>query len=87
MIRATMESGRPTVYSFAGESPIDLGALRSRLEAMDSAALMRFGQAAAFMCSPRANMGKEPREAFVVQLQEAREEWRRRQTASPQARP
>jgi len=47
---------------------------------------VRFGQAAAFMCSPRANMGKEPREAFLVQLREAREEWRRRLTASAQAR-
>jgi len=30
-------------------------------------------------------MGKEPREAFLVQLREAREEWRRRLTTSPQA--
>jgi hypothetical protein len=52
---------------------------------MDRAALVRFGQAAAFMCTPGANMGKEPREAFLVQLREAREEWRRRQTASAQA--
>jgi hypothetical protein len=52
---------------------------------MDSAALVRFGQAAALMCSPQANMGKEPREAFLVQLREAREEWRRRLTTSPQA--
>ena len=72
------------MYSFAGDSPLDLRALRSRLEAMDSPALVRFGQAAAYMCSPRANMGKEPREAFLVQLREARDEWRRRQTASPQ---
>jgi hypothetical protein len=53
---------------------------------MDRAALVRFGQAAAYMCSPQANMGKQPREAFLVQLREAREEWRRRLTASPQAR-
>jgi len=77
-----MEFGRPIVYSFAGDSPLDLHALRSRLEAMDTAALVRFGQASAFMCSPQANMGKEPREAFLVQLREAREEWRRRLTAS-----
>ena len=74
------------MYSFAGESALDLSALRSRLEAMDSAALVSFGQAAAYMCSPRANMGKAPREAFLVQLREAREEWRRRLTASAQAR-
>ena len=81
-----MESGRLTVYSFAGDPPLDLHALRSRLEVMDSAALVRFGQAAALMCSPQANMGKEPREAFLVQLREAREEWRRRQRAWSQAR-
>jgi hypothetical protein len=74
------------VYSFASESALDLRALRSRLEAMDRAALVRFGQAAAYMCSPQANMGKEPREAFLVQLREAREEWRRRQRAWSQAR-
>jgi hypothetical protein len=77
-----MEFGRPIVYSFAGDSPLDLHALRSRLEAMDTAALVRSGQASAFMCSPQANMGKEPREAFLVQLREAREEWRRRLTAA-----
>ena len=74
------------MYSFASESALDLRALRRRLEAMDRAALVRFGQAAAYMCSPQANMGKQPREAFLVQLREAREEWRRRLTASPQAR-
>ena len=73
-----MESTRPIMYSFASDSPLDLGALRSRLEAMDGAAFVSFGQAAAYMCGPRANMGKEPREEFVVQLREAREEWRRR---------
>jgi len=84
-VRAKMECGRPIVYSFAGESALDRHALRSRLEAMDSAALLRFGQAAAYMCSQQANMGKEPREAFLVQLREAREEWRRRLAASRQA--
>ena len=39
------------MYSFAGESALDLGALRGRLQAMDRAALVRFGQAAVFMCS------------------------------------
>jgi len=80
-----MESGLLIMF-YAGESPIDLGALRSRLEAMEIPALVRFGQAAAFMCSRRANMGQPPREAFLVQLREAREEWRRRVAASSQAR-
>jgi hypothetical protein len=53
-----MEFGRPIVYSFAGDSPLDLHALRSRLEAMDTAALVRFGQASAFMCSRKRTWGK-----------------------------
>ena len=28
------------------------------------------------MCSPAANLGKEPRQMFVIQLSEAVEEWR-----------
>jgi hypothetical protein len=34
---------------------------------------VRFGKAAAFMCRD-----KEPRQAFVIQLNEARAEWQRR---------
>ena len=37
-----------------------------------------FGQAARYMVSPTANMGKPPLPAFVMQLEEARAEWRRR---------
>jgi hypothetical protein len=40
---------------------------------------VRFGRAAAYMCSPQANY-HEPRQAIVVQLEEARTEWRRRIT-------
>ena len=38
--------------------------------------LLRFGKSARYMCSPEANLGKEPRKAFVIQLREAAEEWR-----------
>jgi hypothetical protein len=62
------------MYTLASKSPLDFDALRAR---MDDAALLRFGQAAAYMCSPGAQ-GKPPRETFVVQLREARAEWRRR---------
>jgi hypothetical protein len=34
---------------------------------------------------PWANMGKPPREAFLVLLREAREEWHRRRHASRKA--
>jgi hypothetical protein len=67
------------VYSFAKDTDtVDLEQLRERLQKMTDAALLRFGQAAKFMCSPRANMGHPPRHAFVIQLEEARVEWKRR---------
>ena len=49
-----------------------------RLEKMTDGQLVEFGKAAAIMCSPQANFGKPPREVFVIQLNEARAEWRRR---------
>ena len=69
------------MYTFASDGAIDLDALRARLARMNDKALARFGRAAAYMCSPEANMGKPPRDVFVVQLREAREEWRRRSHA------
>jgi hypothetical protein len=45
---------------------------------MTDAELLRFGQAARHMCSPYANLGKPPLEAFVIQLRETRTEWKRR---------
>jgi hypothetical protein len=76
---------KATMYNFAGESAIDLDALRARLARMNDAALERFGRAAAYTCSPEASLGKPPREVFVIQLREAREEWRRRSRARKQA--
>ena len=40
--------------------------------------LRKFGKAARYMVSPTANMGKPPLPDFVLQLEEARAEWRRR---------
>ena len=64
--------------SLAGNTPLDLKQLRARLGRMTEAELLRFGKAARYMCSPRANRGRPPRQEFVIQLQEARAEWRRR---------
>jgi hypothetical protein len=36
------------MYTFAGDSPFDVDALRSRLARMDDKALARFGRAAAY---------------------------------------
>jgi hypothetical protein len=45
---------------------------------MDDRMLKQWGEAAARLCSPESNRGAPPREVFVVQLREARAEWRRR---------
>jgi hypothetical protein len=60
------------------EQPIDIKALRERLGKMSDSELRKFGEASRFMCSPGANLGKPPREPFVIQLRAARAEWRRR---------
>ena len=57
---------------------LDRDALRVRLRKMSDEELKDFGKAARYMASPRANMGKPPLPAFVLQLEEARAEWRRR---------
>jgi hypothetical protein len=56
----------------------DRDALRTRLRKMSDEELREFGKAARYMVSPRANMGKPPLPTFVLQLEEARAEWRRR---------
>jgi hypothetical protein len=60
----------------------DLKSLRARLRNMSDAELLQFGRAARYMCSPKANMGKAPLDAFVVQLNEARAEWKRRKDSA-----
>jgi len=52
--------------------------LRQRLRKMNDAELLRFGQAAKYMCTPEANLGHPPREPFLIQLEEARKERKRR---------
>ena len=57
---------------------VDIESLRERVRKMTDAELLRFGKGNRYMCSPYANLGKPPLAAFVIQLREAREEWRRR---------
>ncbi|HXY02017.1 MAG TPA: hypothetical protein VEI49_00490 [Terriglobales bacterium] len=61
---------------------LDVTTLRERLRTMSDDQLVKFGKAAAYMCSPKANLGHAPRKEFVVQLDEARSEWRRRHPKS-----
>jgi hypothetical protein len=56
----------------------NLRELRARLQDMTEAELLQFGKAAKVMCSREANRHEAPREVFVIQLQEARAEWRKR---------
>jgi hypothetical protein len=65
------------MYRFT-QGTIDLDELRARLRKMTDAELIAFGKAARYMCSPAANLGQPPREPFVIQLREARPEWKRR---------
>jgi hypothetical protein len=64
--------------SSVGFSDLDLEALRIRLRKMNDQELRRFALAAKFMSSPGENLGKPPRRAFVIQLEEARAEQERR---------
>jgi hypothetical protein len=67
------------MYNFASGT-VDLDQLRKRLVKMNDAELLRFGNAAKFMCSPGANFNHPPRESFTMQLKQAREEWERRKS-------
>ena len=57
---------------------LDINGLRERLRKMTNAEVRSFGRQAAYMCSPKANMGQEPRQVFEIQLEEARDAWKRR---------
>jgi hypothetical protein len=61
---------------------IDIERLRVRLRGMTDEQLRQFGKAARYMVSARANLGKPPLQAFVIQWEEARAEWRRRHPKS-----
>jgi len=65
------------------ENEIDLEGLRTRLRKMSDQELLRFGQAAKSIRSPDAYFGQSPRQVFIVQLEEARAEWKRRNPGLP----
>jgi hypothetical protein len=56
---------------------IQVEAVRARLPKMSDGDLLRFQRAAASLCRPEDQFGHPPRRVFVLQLQEARAEWRR----------
>ena len=58
---------------------LNVDELRRRLRRMSDEELLEFGKAARYMVSRTANVGKPPLPDFVLQLEEARAEWRRRE--------
>ena len=62
------------------ETPFNVDELQERLRKMSDVELRKFGQAAQHMVSPKVNPGQPPREVFVIQLEEARKEWKRRKS-------
>jgi hypothetical protein len=68
-------------------TPFNVDELRERLRKMSDAELRTFGQAAQRMMSPKASPSQPPPEVLVIQLEEARKEWKRRKTQSKTTKP
>jgi hypothetical protein len=80
-----MSSDYGDLSRIALEADLDPDELRARLGRMTDDELIQCGKAAAYMCTPYANLGQPPRKPFVMQLEAARAEWRRRAAALDRA--
>ena len=69
------------------ETPFNVDELQERLRKMSDVELRKFGQAAQHMVSPKANPGQPPPEVFLIQLDEARKEWKRRKSQPKMTKP
>ena len=58
--------------------PTSVEKIREEFRRMTDEKLVKTGKLLRGLCSPEANFGKPPREVWVMQLKEARAEWRRR---------
>jgi hypothetical protein len=67
----------PSMHSTV-QSVFDVDELRAHLRKMDDLKLSAFGEAARFMTTRRASLGKPPLPIYALQLKEATAEWRRR---------
>jgi hypothetical protein len=72
------QAGMPGI----AQTKFDVEELCQHLKTMPETELLRFGQVVKYMCSPKENC-ESPGEAFIVQLREARAEWRRRHPQLP----
>jgi hypothetical protein len=61
-----------------GFLPFELEAIRARIRMMSDEELLTYGKAAKHLCEPESNFGGPASEVYVIQLREARAEWRRR---------
>jgi hypothetical protein len=50
--------------------------IRSRIQKMTDEQPAEYGRSAKYMTGPKADLGKPPRETFVMQYHEALAEWR-----------
>jgi hypothetical protein len=74
-------SAARTMHTFTSNDGPNLDELRVRLRKMSDPELLRYGKAARFMSA--GDWGKPPRQSFVIQLRECREEWKRRHPKPP----
>jgi hypothetical protein len=72
------QQGRPALIELRPESPEEL---RKRLREMSDLELRRFGQRARKLSDPKMNLGATG--PHVIELEAAREEWRRRHPKTP----
>ena len=71
----------PDLSGLATTATLDVASIRARLRKLPDAELIRYGQNCAFLCSPKTELRKAAAGNWVVQLDEARAEWRRRHPA------
>jgi hypothetical protein len=65
----------------SNENEVDLEGLRARFRKMSDEKLQRDIQAGKYLVFPQANFGKPPRQVFVIALQEAQSELKRRRNS------
>jgi hypothetical protein len=66
-----------------GADPEYAGEIRERVRKMPDEELLRYGAICKSMCSTAANLDTPSLDAWTVQLQEARAEWRKRHPELP----
>jgi hypothetical protein len=66
-----------------GTDPEYAGEISERVRKMSDEELLRYGAVCKSMCSPETSLDKPSLDAWTVQLQEARAEWRKRHPELP----